>query len=136
MVVKYTVEGIKASKQKKALKTVESSSLASAIEKDLKEEGFKKVDVEKAEAAVTTVVLVNDINDDMTDIDVPAVVASQSFAGVTVAQANEPSFQKTLVAAVAERLNVEEEEVTITSTASSIAGKDVVVEYQVTGDYT
>ena len=136
MVVKYTVEGIKVSKQKKALKTVESSSLASAIEKDLKEEGFKKVDVEKAEAAVTTVVLVNDINDDMTDIDVPAVVASQSFAGVTVAQANEPSFQKTLVAAVAERLNVEEEEVTITSTASSIAGKDVVVEYQVTGDYT
>ena len=134
--MKYTVEGIKVSKQKKALKTVESSSLASAIEKHLKEEGFKKVDVEKAEAAVTTVVLVNDINDDMTDIDVPAVVASQSFAGVTVAQANEPSFQKTLVAAVAERLNVEEEEVTITSTASSIAGKDVVVEYQVTGDYT
>ena len=134
MVVKYTVEGIKVSKQKKALKTVESSSLASAIEKHLKEEGFKKVDVEKAEAAVTTVVLVNDINDDMTDIDVPAVVASQSFAGVTVAQANEPSFQKTLVAAVAERLNVEEEEVTITSTASSITGKDVVVEYQVTGD--
>ena len=132
--MKYTVEGIKVSKQKKALKTVESSSLASAIEKHLKEEGFKKVDVEKAEAAVTTVVLVNDINDDMTDIDVPAVVASQSFAGVTVAQANEPSFQKTLVAAVAERLNVEEEEVTITSTASSITGKDVVVEYQVTGD--
>ena len=134
--MKYTVEGIKVSKQKKALKTVESSSLASAIEKHLKEEGFKKVDVEKAEAAVTTVVIVNDINDDMTDINVPAVVASQSFAGVTVAQANEPSFQKTLVAAVAERLNVEEEEVTITSTASSIAGKDVVVEYQVTGDYT
>ena len=134
MVVKYTVEGIKVSKQKKALKTVESSSLASAIEKHLKEEGFKKVDVEKAEAAVTTVVIVNDINDDMTDINVPAVVASQSFAGVTVAQANEPSFQKTLVAAVAERLNVEEEEVTITSTASSITGKDVVVEYQVTGD--
>ena len=132
--MKYTVEGIKVSKQKKALKTVESSSLASAIEKHLKEEGFKKVDVEKAEAAVTTVVIVNDINDDMTDINVPAVVASQSFAGVTVAQANEPSFQKTLVAAVAERLNVEEEEVTITSTASSITGKDVVVEYQVTGD--
>ena len=34
---------------------MESSSLASTIEKDLQKEGYKKVDVDKADAEVTTV---------------------------------------------------------------------------------
>ena len=133
VVVSYIVTGIKASKKEDAMEAVESSSLASSIEKDLKEEGYKKVDVEKADADVTTVIVVNDINDDMTDVTVPALVASQSFAGVTLSQALEPSFQATLLAAVADKLDVDVDDVVITNTATSINGKDVVVEYQVTG---
>ena len=133
VVVKYTVKGIKSGKQNQAMKTVESSSMASAIEKDLKEQGFKKADVDKAEAIETSVVIIDNINDDMTDIEVPAVAVSQSFARVTVDQAEEPSFQKTLIAAVAEKLKVDVEDVTITKTTESINGKEVVVEYQVEG---
>ena len=134
VVVKYTVKGIKTGKQNQAMKTVESSSMAKAIEKDLQEDGFKKVDVEKAEAIVTSVVIINNINDDMTDVEVPVVAVSQSFARVTVSQAQEPSFQETLVAAVAEKLKVDEEDVTITDVSESSIGKEVVVEYQVEGE--
>ena len=87
------------------MKTVESSSLASTIEKDLQKEGYKKVDVDKADAEVTSVtVVVSDSNDDVTDVTdgtIPAVVATQSFSGVTVAEASQPSFQAAVAAAVA-----------------------------------
>ena len=129
------MKGMKSSQQNKAEKTMESSSLASTIEKDLQKEGYKKVDVEKADAEATTVTIISGGNDDgVTDVTVSAVVATQSFAGVTVAQASEPSFQKTVLAAVADKLDVKEGDVTITSTAASLNGKDVVVEYTVTGD--
>ena len=62
------------------------------------------MDVDKADAEATTVI-VSDSNDDNSsnddDATVPAVMATQTFSGVTVAQASEASFQTTLVAAVA-----------------------------------
>ena len=62
------------------------------------------MDVDKADAEATTVI-VSDNNDDNSsnddDATVPAVMATQTFSGVTVAQASESSFQTIVVAAVA-----------------------------------
>ena len=115
-------------------KEIESGGLAKALTQTLQGQGYPAADASTAHAQRTKNPTSTD-DDSITDnTDVTVVVASQSFAGVTVAQAKEASFQTVVAAAVAKKLNVDEEDVTITSTASSKNGKDVVVEYQVTGD--
>ena len=150
VVVQYAVTGIAKNKEKKAKQTLQLASTSSAIEDSLKDEGYKKVDVSYADAEITTVTIVSDSgnddksgddstgsddntsnDDDMTDA--PAVVATQSFTGVTVADASEPAFETALETAVAEELGVDADDVTITSIAAGYDG-NVVVQYAVTGD--
>ena len=114
------LSGISTKKTKAAKKTLETRTTAIAIEDALQDEGYKNADVDEASAEVTTV---------STE---PAVVATQSFSGVTVDEASEPAFETALAAAVADELGVDADDVTITSTAAS--GDDVVVQYTVTGD--
>ena len=121
-------------------KALESNSMAKAVTQTLQSQGYEGADAGEAHAQRTKNPTSTDDDDssnddEVTDVTVPAVVATQSFAGVTVAQASEPSFQKTVLAAVADKLDVKEGDVTITSTAASKNGKDVVVEYTVTGEY-
>ena len=148
--VQYTVTGIAAKKQKKAKATLESSSTASAIADSLQSEGYKKVDVDEADADISTVVVVSDSgsddksgddkasddstsNDDVPDVNGPAVVATQTFSGVTLEEASEPAFQTALESAVAEEVGVDAGDVIITSTTASQDGKDIVIEYAVAG---
>ena len=78
------------------------------------------MDVSDAEAEISTVETV------------PAVVAEQSFSGVTVEEASQPAFEMAMEVAVAEKLGVEAGDVTITSTSANDDGS-VVVQYTVTG---
>lgn len=62
------------------------------------------------------------------------IAASQSFSGITIVEANELPFKAALVAAVADKLKVDEEDVVITDIGTSKNGKEVVVEYQIEGE--
>ena len=131
--VTYTIIDVPKNKASSTGKGAESSGLAKALTKTLQDQGYDAADATTAHASRTK----NPSFDDdaaSDNTDVTAVVATQSFSGVTVVEANELPFKAALVAAVAEKLKVDEDEVTITDIDTSKNGKEVVVEYQITGE--
>lgn len=86
-------------------KEAESSALAKALTQTLQGLGQDYQAVEAGTAHAQRTKNPSFTSDDDTTItdntDENAVVATQTFSGVTVAQANEPSFQTAVAAAVA-----------------------------------
>ena len=101
--------GVAKNKQKKAKQTLESSSLASTIEKDLQQEGYKKVDVDKADAEVTTVVE-----------NVPTLRSRQVITGVSIEQASDEAFQTAIQDAVAKATGMTSEDVQVTTHTATL----------------
>ena len=94
--------GVAKNKQKKAKQTLESSSLASSIEKDLQKQGYKSVDVDKADAEVTVV-----------EEAVPTLRSRQVITGVTMEQASAPAFQEAVESAVAKATGMTTDDVQV-----------------------
>jgi hypothetical protein len=97
-------------------------ALAETITTSLNEAGFDGAEADTAEAGTATLILE----------ETPVVEADLPLSNVSVEDANEPAFQEALIEAVAERLNVDADDVTITAvTAADDDEADVVVTYQV-----
>lgn len=97
--------GVDKKKQKKAKQTLESSSLASTLEKDLQKQGYKSVDVDKADAEVTVV-----------EEAVPTLRSRQVITGVSMEQASAPAFQEAIENAVAKATGMTSDDVQVWET--------------------
>ena len=95
-------------------KAVESDTMADVITNNLQDVGFDNADVESADAEITTVEVI-----EMPEPAPPApeqvIVAQQEFQGVNPDQAATEEFQEAVEQAVADQLDVDVEDVEVTS---------------------
>jgi hypothetical protein len=101
----FPLSGVDKKKQKKAKQTLESSSLASTLEKDLQKQGYKSVDVDKADAEVTVV-----------EEAVPTLRSRQVITGVSMEQASAQAFQEAIESAVAKATGMTSDDVQVWET--------------------
>ena len=99
-------------------KAVESDAMADVIADNLQDVGFDNADVEAADAQITTVEVI-----EMPEPAPPApeqvIVAQQEFQGVNPEEAQSEEFQDAVEQAVADQLNVDVEDVTISSVSTN-----------------
>ena len=128
VVVTYQITGVDTLDQIDTAGTMESEGMASAIADNLQDAGFKRAEVEPADAEITTVEVI-EMPGDGPDGPVPVEVlmAQQEFQGIPPNQAESEDFQDAVEQAVADQLDIDPEFVTVTSVTTNDDGNVVVV---------
>ena len=128
VVVVYVVQGVEPEDMDNMQQQMESGDMADAIGDNLQDAGFKRAEVEPADAEITTVEVI-EMPGDGPDGPVPVEVlmAQQEFQGIPPNQAESEDFQDAVEQAVADQLDIDPEFVTVTSVTTNDDGNVVVV---------
>ena len=129
VVFTYQVADVDPLEQIAVQKAAESDAMADGISDTLQEAGFEGADVETADAQITTVEVIDMPDGDESEVQ-KVVEVQQEIAGVSEKDANTDEFQAAVADAVADQLNVDTDDVTITSVTTSEEG-NVVITYVV-----